>query len=217
MKSKHLTLPQKKYEYGYDLALELAGKELAALTDIAEQCRKSAAGYREDGKVRIAYFKRDYLLHIPEGRVTTPEGEEALPVKEKLLVLHYFLQAQGTPLTGTLVTYKELKEGVNYFPIFYQRAIKPLVKFFGGEPGLLPGVAAVLGGEKADYGDCAVTFRAFPLVPVTCVLWKGDDEFPPEGSILFDSNVPDYLTNDDIHALCETIAWKLVGALKGRR
>ncbi len=217
MKSKRLTLPKKQYEYGYDLALELAGKELAGLTDIAARCRMSAAECREDGNARITYLGRDYLLHVPGGEVTSLENGADLPVKERLLVLHYFLQAKGTPLTGNRVTYKELKEGVNYFPIFYQRAIKPLVKFFGEQPRLLPEIAAGLGGEKTDLGDYAVTFRAFPLVPVTYVLWKGDDEFPPEGSVLFDSNVPDYLTNDDIHALSETIVWKLVRALKGRR
>ena len=60
----------------------------------------------------------------------------------------------------------------------------------------------------------AVTINAFPRVPVTLVLWRGDDEFPPEGNLMFDSTVPDYLTSDDTHALCEIIAWRLVKLLK---
>ena len=70
--------------------------------------------------------------------------------------------------------------------------------------------AASLGGRRADYGDAAVAIDAFPRVTVTFVLWRGDSEFPAEGSILFNSNVSDYLSNDDIHALCENIAWRLV-------
>ena len=217
MKSKHLALPKKKYEYGYDLAYELASKHLAGITDIAEQCRKSSAQYQNTGQVLVNYLNQTYLIHPPDGQVTLASGEDTLPVKEKLLILHYFLQAKGTPATGEMVTYKELKEGVNYFPIFYQRAIKPLVSFFGDQPQLLPEIAASLGGEKAGYGDYATTFNVFPRVPVTFVLWKGDEEFPPEGNILFDSSVSDYLTNDDILTLCETIAWKLVRTLKSRR
>ena len=53
-------------------------------------------------------------------------------------------------------------------------------------------------------------FTAFPRAPLTYVLWKGDDEFPPDASILFDSTVSDYLSNDDIHNLCESIVWRLV-------
>jgi hypothetical protein len=51
-------------------------------------------------------------------------------------------------------------------------------------------------------------------VPITIALWRGDEEFGPEGSILFDSTVSEYLTNDDIHALCEGIAWKTVRLLQ---
>jgi hypothetical protein len=72
----------------------------------------------------------------------------------------------------------------------------------------------VLGGLKAEYGDIAVTIRAFPDVPLTIVLWRGDSEFPPEGNILFDSTIGDYLPTEDVTILCEVIAWKLVRILK---
>jgi hypothetical protein len=32
--------------------------------------------------------------------------------------------------------------------------------------------------------------------------------------MMFDSTIPDYLSNDDIHTLCENIAWRLVRLLK---
>ena len=51
---------------------------------------------------------------------------------------------------------------------------------------------------------------AFPRVPITLVLWRGDDEFPPDGNILFDRSISDYLTTEDVNVLCETIAWTLV-------
>ena len=70
--------------------------------------------------------------------------------------------------------------------------------------------AEKLGGRRVDYGDIAVTIDAFPRVPVTMVLWRGDAEFPPEGNILFDSTITDYLSAEDINVLCETIAWRLV-------
>ena len=116
-----------------------------------------------------------------------------------------------------MVTYKELTEGINYFPVFAKRAIQPLVNYFGKEPELLPEIAQQLGGRKTECGDVAVTVPAFPKAPVTLALWRGDAEFPPEGSLLFDSTISDYLTNDDIHALCEIIVWKLVKLLKNRR
>ncbi len=214
MGSKDLILTADKQEYGYGLALRLARKQLAALTDIERQCLKCDAQYLASQKaVRLEYLNQPYLIALPDSEVMS-DTEEEVPIRDKILILHYFLQAKSTPLSGKLVTYKELREGINYFPIFYKRAIKPLVTHFGGEPQSLLDAAKSLGGVKTDYGDSAVTIRAFSRVPVTLVLWKGDSEFAPEGSIMFDSTVSDYLTNDDIHALCEIVAWKLVRLLR---
>ncbi|MBN1189914.1 MAG: DUF3786 domain-containing protein [Dehalococcoidales bacterium] len=43
-------------------------------------------------------------------------------------------------------------------------------------------------------------------------VWKGDDEFPPDAAILFDSTVLDYLSAEDINVLCQTVTWKMVKA-----
>jgi hypothetical protein len=133
-------------------------------------------------------------------------------VPEKILVLHYFLQAKDVPLTNDLISFKELPEGSGYYPTFYARAIKPLVKQFGSEPRRLAEVAAILGGRPASYGDVSVTIDGFRKVPVTLVLWRGDDEFPPEGNILLDSSISHYLPAEDIIFLCQTITWRLVKA-----
>ena len=215
MEKKRLTLPTKKYEYGYELAYEMVSEKLAKIVDIEQQCRNSGAEYlASQHRIGIDYLNRSYLITLADAEVSLTGGDEDVPVKDKLLILHYFTQAKGTPISNQTITYKELKDGVNYFPVFYKRAIQPLVSFFGDEPQRLIEVAGILGGRKADYGDAAVTISAFKRVPVTLALWQGDTEFPPEGSVMFDSTVSDYLTNDDIHALCETIAWKLVKLLK---
>ena len=211
MGSEHLTLTTDKQEYGYELALRLARKQIAGLDNIERQCLKADAQYTDSPEaVIIKYLSRPYLISLPDAEVSLTTGGEEVPIRDRILILHYFIQAKGNPLSNKMITYKELREGINYFPVFYKRAIKPLVTHFGGEPHRLLDIAGTLGGHKADYGDAAATIDAFSRVPITLVLWKGDEEFAPEGNIMFDSTISDYLTNDDIHALCETIAWRLV-------
>ncbi|GAI85393.1 unnamed protein product, partial [marine sediment metagenome] len=123
-------------------------------------------------------------------------------------------QAKGTPITNKVIAFRELPEGANYFPTFSKRAIKPLLDHFGGQPERLIDAAEKLGSHRLDYGDVAVTINAFSYVPITLVLWQGNKEFAPEGSILFDSTISDYLSTYDITVLCETISWKLVKYLK---
>lgn len=202
-------------EYAHGLAYRLAREQLASIDDIRQQCLKSGARYLPSEKaVALNHLGQPYRISLPGAEVSLASGEEAVPLRDKILILDYFNRAKGTPLSGRLITYKELPDGINYFPVFTGRAIKPIVNHFGAEPHRLVAAAGRLGGRQAEYGDTAVTIDAFERVPVTIILWRGDDEFAPEGSIMFDSTIPDYLSNDDIHTLCENIAWRLVRLLK---
>ncbi|MBA7672825.1 hypothetical protein ES703_81012 [subsurface metagenome] len=133
-----------------------------------------------------------------------------MPLRDKILILHYLTQAKGTPLANKMIAYQELPGGNHYLPTFSKRAIKPLVGRFGQEPHRLVSAAEKLSGYRVDYGDAAVTINAFSRIPVTLVLWRGDEEFPPQGNIVFDASIYDYLSTEDINVLCEIITWRLV-------
>jgi hypothetical protein len=219
MEGKHLSLPnQQNYEYGYGLAYKLACEQLTKIGDIDQLCIRSGARYQiiDSQKVIILrYLDGSYQITFPNIDISLIDSKQEVPIRDKILMLHYLISAKGIPLSNKLIAYKELSEGVSYFPTFAKRAIKPLLDHFGKEPHLLLDVAHKLGGNKAEYGDVAVTINAFSYVPITLVLWRGDEEFAPEGNILFDSTIPDYLSTEDINILCETIAWRLVKFSKG--
>jgi len=208
---------QKDYEYGYKLAYKLACEQLAEVDGIEQQCLKSGARYLEIDSQKviiIEYLNQSYQITLPDIGISLMESEEKIPIRDRILILHYLTSAKGIPITNKVIAYKQLPEGSNYFPTFYKRAIKPLVDHFGKQPHLLIDAAGKLGGHKVDYGDVAVTINAFSRVPITLVLWQGDEEFLPRGSILFDTTISDYLSTEDINVLCEIIAWKLVKFLR---
>jgi hypothetical protein len=218
MTRERLKIPEQNVrDYAHELAYSIIVKRLGELKDIEEQCRKSGARYMGPGKaIVIDYLNRYYGISYPEGSISFTDDSGEVPIKDKILILDYFTRASGNPLTGKLITYKELHDGLNYFSVFHKRAIQPFVSFFGEKPEELVKTAAIFNGQPVDYGDVGVRINALPRVPITIALWRGDEEFGPEGSILFDSTVSEYLTNDDIHSLCEGIAWKMVRALKER-
>jgi len=51
-------------------------------------------------------------------------------------------------------------------------------------------------------------------VPINVILWQGDDELKAEVNILFDANILDYLTSEDVTIVCETITWRLINYAK---
>jgi hypothetical protein len=90
-----------------------------------------------------------------------------------------------------------------------------LVQTFGHNPEqLLELATASFGAKPFDQGDCSMVVTALPLVPVALVLWRGDDEFPPEGNILFDRSVARILSAEDVAWLAGMIVYPLLGMAK---
>ncbi len=208
---------QKNYEYAYGLAYRLAAEKLAAQREIEVQCRRAAASCSSSGaigQITLKYLNQDYVIRFPEIEISAASGQPKVELRDQILMLHYLVRASGEPLSGQLITYQELKEGANYFPSFFKRAVKPLIDNFGPLPDWLVELSAHLGGARTSLGDVAVTIPAFPRVPITLVLWKGDEEFPPNANILFDSTVLDYLPVEDVNILCQTIIWQMVSRLR---
>ena len=218
MGNRYLPLPnQKNYEYGHELAYKLAREELAKISDIEQQCRKADAQYQvidSQKVILIKYLNQSYRITFPDVEISLMGSEEKVPLRDKILILHYLTSAKGTSLTNKLITYNELPEGIIYFPTFFKRTIESLLAHFGNEPHLLVDIAQKLGGYKVEYGDSAVTINAFSRVPITIILWRGDSEFAPRGSVVFDSTISDYLSTEDITVLCEIITWRLINCLR---
>jgi len=214
MENRRFTPPeQKNYQYAHEFAYKLAREQLSKIRDIEQQCLRSRAQYQVTSSkkaVIIRYLDQLYKIIFPDIEVSLVDSEEEVTLREKILILHYFTSAKGTPPTNRLITFQDLPAGTVYYPTFLKRTSKPLTEYFGKDPSLLVNAAEKLGSNKVDYGDAAVTINAFSHVPITIVLWEGDDEFPPEGSILFDAGITDYLSTEDVIVLCEIITWKLI-------
>jgi hypothetical protein len=193
----------------FELALNLATKKLSFIK-AEEICRNSGASRIDDDTILIQYLNRPYQVAISTGEVSLKDKEEDVPIKDRILILHYLTQARGTPFKNKLITYGQIEGGKFYVPTFIKRNIDPLLKCFSHRPDLLLEVAQRMGGTRAAYGDVSVSIDAFQRVRIFFILWKGDDEVPSNGTILFDGNIPHYLTSEDVCVLTETLVWKLV-------
>lgn len=180
--------------------------------DIKEQCLKGGAQYVGPDRVTLEYLNRSYVMAVPGMEISLKDslaGCESIDLTDRILMLHYLVTAKGTPPTGKPIGFKQLPGGCFEHGSFSREILAPLLDRFGKEPERLLEAAAKLGGVKASYGNVAVSIKAFPRVSVIIVLWRGDDEFPPNASILFDSTVTDYLSTEDMTVLCERIVEKL--------
>jgi hypothetical protein len=193
-------------------ALDLA-REILPTRDPAAICRNAGAEFLQlnpGGKITLPFFSKPVNITYPEGQVKYEESEAKLSLQEQGLILHYLLGAQDIPPTNQPITFREIPSGEFYYQPFQKRAQVPLVQTFGSNHELFRKASQKLGGIDAEMGDISFTFRPFPIIPITLILWKEDDEFPPDGNILFDAGIKHFLSGEDIAFLAGTVVYKLM-------
>lgn len=199
-------------EEALELAYASAQERLRAMAP-AEVAERSASERSTDtgGEyLEVIFLNQGYRVLLPHAEVRSEAGDEPSLVR-KVLILHYLTQARGHELTtGRWVDFRSLPGGVAYHPVFRGRVIGRLVGMFGQRPADLIPAAAPLGGQEIAMADVAVEITAFPRVPVVLALWRGSDEYGPDGTVMFDEALPTYLETEDAIIVCEEI----LGALQ---
>jgi hypothetical protein len=199
----------------YKNALALAAKDLIG-RDPSEVAR--LAGAVLDGAVlKFKFMDRDLVVSTVSYTVAWANqapGEE-FSLTDAVMVLHYLQGAKGVRPSGEIVAYRQIPGGEFYAAAFRKRAELPLIGTFGNKPGLLTKTTAALGGQpKADMGDEASVFRVLPNIDVVAVIHRGDDEFPPEGQVLFDGSITGALSIEDVAWVGSALVYRLMAAAR---
>jgi Domain of unknown function (DUF3786) len=207
----------------YKQALNLASEQLkdkdpevlaslsGAVTGRDKESRKTLVLNALNQKVSITW---------PDFTFVSEKPEEEIPIQQQILYLHYLCGAwssKGAKATGEWISFQEIPDGRFYMDAFQRRAKNPMVMTFGEKPDLLLKVATELyGAVPFDQGDVSVVVTALPLVPVALILWKGDEEFPPEGNVLFDRSIIGVLSAEDVAWLSGMVVYPMIGRAKQR-
>jgi hypothetical protein len=193
----------------FEDSLALAKSRLAGL-DFDEQCRRAGLELCAEG-ARLWFVNREFLVRR-QGLELEPLDQGPPPeLWERIIALHYLIHADGSPDAGELITYKQVPDGAPYYAVFQRRTSAILLSAFAGRFPALLAAAEKLGGEEVKgHGDLAFKVRALPRVDYLFVLYDGDDEFPPEITVVFDSSLMRRLSAEDITVLCQMICLKLL-------
>lgn len=151
---------------------------------------------RDENFFVVPFLNRLYRVSYPEGRISDDEGAEASTYLS-IIILHYLVTADGTPLNGTWVAYRHLPGGEIYTEPFRRRAVLPFLQAYGADPETFIRDAAALGGIRKEGSGISMIIPVFPRVPLNFTLWPGDDELPSSAAILFDSQAASYLPTED--------------------
>jgi hypothetical protein len=198
---------QKNYQQTFDLACASIQE-----MNLEERAKKAGANY-EKGKseesIILHFFSEPYTIRFPQIEFHSP-SKKVVSLVTRILLLHYLIRADGYPLTGKWVAYKDIPGGLLYSGVFARRVTEPLQRRFGKSARSFKEAGIRSGGEPVEIGDASFVLHAFPCVPLQYVLWEGDEEFPPSVQLLFDASVDHYLALEDMVVLGQVTTGRLI-------
>lgn len=183
----------------YEIALNKAWDEIVALSPSQRHIVKFLTDVYE-----VQVLDRIVLMRSPN-----PHASEEISV----LILRYLIGIlkHGYTQKGEWISFKELKGGPSYYPAYQKNSIKPLLKSLREDPdSLIKNLTDRFGGKLVEGGDFSVELVTFPDVRVKFIFWFADKELPPEVTILFDRELAEIFTTEEIAALMFFLAIALL-------
>lgn len=168
------------------------------------------------GQFLVPFLSTMHRIHWPEGTVEQPIGQQETDIGTRILALHYLVTADGSPVAGKWIAFRNLPGGLGYDGAFQRRANLRLANAFGTDLEAFVTAAKGLGGERLTFGDASYLFRALPRVWLAVVHHVADEEFPASTNIVFDASVSHYLPTEDLAVLGGMLAGRLIKAAQAR-
>jgi len=206
-------------EETYGPALDKAIRDLQSLDPWLVALRSDTKYTRltdTSSQIEVRFWGKDYIIHYPEICVEELEIRQEPPIAIQILILHYLINADGTPLADCWVSFRELSGGRVYDAAFRRRANLSLAQAFGSDLDGFVAAAKALGGERLTHGDASFFFPMFPRLRLAVVLYLADEELPASANVLFDAAAGHYLPTEDLAVLGGMLAGRLIKAGGGQ-
>ncbi len=199
MKQDEKKQGQNIYEASFNKAAEIL--RTSDLDQICRICGTSLKG----SDIIVRFFNEEYTIQMPRVVFQPP----TLSIYEHILILHYLTTLKDHSTKGEYVSFKNLPGAFFYNSTYRKRGPGQIVRKFGSNIKKIIEAAEKIGGRKADYGDVSVKLNVFPELEAVVVMYREDDEFPPEANILYKDDIINFLPLEDIAVLSGLIAGRL--------
>lgn len=179
--------------------------------DPADICRRALCTYdAAEGTYGLTVWGRHYAVDPRKGRIFCAEPDrEPLHPYFDLFVVHYLLSAKEIPPAGHWISEKDIPGGTTFFRGPHEIPAHLIASRFDGDIQGFSLRCERSGGTRLALADDAFSFLITARVPVAVLLWQGDEEFPAEAKLLFDSTIVHHLASDIVYALAVGVCEQL--------
>ena len=195
----------------YKTSFEYIFKYFAAKDPLKMSENSGASFDPKQSIIRIKSLGQVLDIKYPEGDIVF-NGSKYMPAWNwRWLILQYLSQADNTPITNKLISYRELENGYVNYTAFLRKSIDPLAKYFSQEPvEKIKAACLILDASFEESADVCAKISLFPRFPLTIKLWLSDDEIEGSANILFDISANHYLDTEAINEAGIMVSYFLI-------
>ncbi len=187
------TIEQNRDEYLKVLEDKISSVDLSAVAE-------KTGGKFSNGKLTIKVLGKAFSVD-QNGKIYTDIHVNpwvAIPF------LSYILYGKGLEPTGNWVSYRELKDGKERYPLFRKRCEEPMKRVADVYTGLFDDMVHLFDAKQVDEhfeSDISVVLYPFPKIPLMICYWLPEDGLSSSLNIFFDETADKNLDSGSIFTL----------------
>ena len=118
--------------------------------------------------------------------------------------LDYLRYGKGLPVSGNWLSFRELKDGKERYPLFQKRCEAPMKQVADTNTDLFDDLVRIFGGkqvEKQFESDISVVLHPLPRVPIMICYWLPEDGLESSLNVFFDDTADKNLAIGSVFSL----------------
>jgi hypothetical protein len=173
----------KTIEQNRDAYLQTLKDEISGI-DLRKAAQRIGARF-SGGKLTLKVLGKNFSVDA-SGRIFTD-----IHVNPWVAVpfLNYVLYGKGAGLSGNWVSFRELKEGKERYPLFQKRCEESIKRIADIYTDLFEDMVHIFSGkqvQKQFKSDISVVLKPLPLVPIMVCYWLPEDGLESSLNLFFD-------------------------------
>lgn len=164
--------------------------------------------------VYLTYFNHKMRIDRFTGVITYLEEPQKIAGFNTCMdIYNLFHYSIDIPVaSGILVPFRQVKRVYPFEKAYKRTVLKTLQETFSGHVEELKKACEKLGGKPLPQGDAGYQLSVYPFLDIAVYFWDGDDEFEAQANMLFDSNITDFLHEENVVCVAADAVYYLTEA-----
>lgn len=162
----------------------------------------------------LDYFSHRIRIDRKNGELCYADmPQKSLTFNTVMDIYNMFYYAISEPVASKeMVAFRQVKRVYPFEQAYRNNILKKVEQAFAGHVDLLRSACEKLRGTSLPQGDAGYLIPVFPFLNIAIIFWDGDDEFPAKANMLFDSNITDFMHEENVVGVASDLVYYLMEA-----